>query len=515
VIIFLIDNIVNEKNIEYKYHFLTKMVKLLCMVKNKYLLSWKIWVFCLVCLIVNFGFSQLAILLKLPLYIDNIGNTIAGALVGGLPAIAVGFFTNLLNSITSPMSVFYASISIMIAFFTGVISSKGLFRKVSGYLIEYLMLVFCGGFLGSLLTWGLYGGSVGSGLSGSMALFFYKYGMNDFFSQLMADVFLDMVDKLIVIFGLFLGIAFIPDKIKKFLPYGHFYCKDYVEVKKEKDETKKHILSLKVKTAIIFTIVNSVAGIALMVLTIPIYEENIINYYSELVKTESRYVANVVNADDVPEYLAYGDTYPGYKETRAKIKEIYDDSSYIRFAYVYKINNDDITVIFDIDTDDTEAGKLGDKIPFDKSFSAYLPDLRAGKDIEKTFITDDTYGYLITFYTPCVDSSGITQCYGCVDIDVSLIHTQINQYGAKAISIILSIAFFALAISYYFIETRVLIPSATIINQAKAYDKVGEKDWLESEEYKGRTIVNTHDEMLIFMIILINQRKKFLEISIK
>src|SRR5574344_54443 len=174
-----------------------------------------------------------------------------------------------------------------------------------------------------------------------------------------------------------------------------------------------------------------------------------------------------------------------------------------------------ITVIFDIDTDDTEAGKLGDKIPFDKSFSAYLPDLRAGKDIEKTFITDDTYGYLITFYTPCVDSSGITQCYGCVDIDVSLIHTQINQYGAKAISIILSIAFFALAISYYFIEPRVLIPSATIINQAKAYDKVGEKDWLESEEYKGRTIVNTHDEMLIFMIILINQRKKFLEISIK
>ena len=52
---------------------------------------------------VNFIGGQIAILLRLPLYLDSIGTIVVGALCGGIPGVIVGVISNVLNSITSPV----------------------------------------------------------------------------------------------------------------------------------------------------------------------------------------------------------------------------------------------------------------------------------------------------------------------------------------------------------------------------------------------------------------------------
>jgi HD-GYP domain-containing protein (c-di-GMP phosphodiesterase class II) len=451
-------------------------------------------VLCVICLVLNYGLSQLVILLNLPLYLDNIGTIVCGALVGGLPSYIVAILTNVFNGITNINSLYYSAISIMIAFFTGVLSSKGMLKKKSGILLEYLMLVFCGGFLGSILTWGLHGLNVGSGIGGPLSLYFYGLGWEPFLSQLTADVLIDMLDKFIVLLVSLIILRFLPDKIEKKYRYGYIYCKKSVYIPPEKTN-HKWFNSLRNKATTVYAIINAIAGIALLALTIPIYRENTLNYYSELVKTESGVVANEINADEIESYIKNGDTYGSYQETKAKLKEIYSVSSFIKYCYVYKINEDNITVIFDVDTPDTPANQLNDTIHFDESFAEYLDILKTGKDLGKSIISKDTFGYLITYYTPCIDSNGVTQCYAGVDIDVSLIETQIDQYTAKAVSIIVAIEFLVISISYYFIDRNVLSPLRNILKEEKDFEKVGEKNWLNSDEYKCRQYIKSNNEL--------------------
>ena len=70
---------------------------------------------CAVCLAVNVLGAKTAIWMKLPLYLDNIGSALAAALGGSVPGMAVGFLTNLINGIQDSSTVYYASLTVLIA----------------------------------------------------------------------------------------------------------------------------------------------------------------------------------------------------------------------------------------------------------------------------------------------------------------------------------------------------------------------------------------------------------------
>ena len=72
-------------------------------------------ILCVACLALNFGLSRLALLLHLPLYLDNIGSALAAALGGIIPGIMVGFLTNLINGLIDLETVYYGSLTVLIA----------------------------------------------------------------------------------------------------------------------------------------------------------------------------------------------------------------------------------------------------------------------------------------------------------------------------------------------------------------------------------------------------------------
>ena len=77
-------------------------------------------------------------------------------------------------------------------------------------------------------------------------------------------------------------------------------------------------------------------------------------------------------------------------------------------------------MVFDLDTDDVPASQPGEVVPFEVSFSKCIPDLLAGKEVEPV-ISRDTYGFLLTIYTPLRDSQGVCQCYAAVDYSILMV----------------------------------------------------------------------------------------------
>ena len=79
---------------------------------------------------VNFIGGQIALLLKLPLYLDAIGTIVVGALCGFVPGIIVGLVSNVLNSISDPITLFYAVLNVLFGIAAAYLSKRCVLNSV-------------------------------------------------------------------------------------------------------------------------------------------------------------------------------------------------------------------------------------------------------------------------------------------------------------------------------------------------------------------------------------------------
>ena len=175
-------------------------------------------------ILLNIACAKLVLALQLPIFLDSIGTILVSALGGPLPGVTVGFFSNAINSIGDPITLYYGLISILIAFAAVFCSRAGLFTRFPKALLSSLLFALIGGALGSLLTWMLYGLNMGSGISAPLALRIQSVtGATAFLSQLTADVAIDVVDKAITLTVVFLLLRILPNRLLDRLPYGSIY----------------------------------------------------------------------------------------------------------------------------------------------------------------------------------------------------------------------------------------------------------------------------------------------------
>jgi len=176
---------------------------------------------------INFIGGQIALLLKLPLYLDAIGTIVVGALCGYLPGIIVGLVSNLLNSVSDPITMFYAILNIAFGIVAAYLSTKGVFRSFWKTLASALIFAFIGGGIGSLMTWALYGFDFGTGVSSMFAIPLYEAtNMPKFLAQFIAEFTMDIFDKVLTVIAAFGILKAIPTRFLAKLPFGHYYISE-------------------------------------------------------------------------------------------------------------------------------------------------------------------------------------------------------------------------------------------------------------------------------------------------
>lgn len=107
---------------------------------------------------------------------------------------------------------------------------------------------------------------------------------------------------------------------------------------------------------------------------------------------------------------------------------------------------------------------------FDRSFSKYIPDLLAGREVEPV-ISRDTYGSLLTIYTPLYDSRGVCQCYAAVDYSM-------DQLTAYIRALIGNIPLMFLIVVLAVVMLSVLVTGKGIVKPMARLEKRAYRDTL-------------------------------------
>ncbi len=450
----------------------------------------------LIGVILNLIGSHIATVTGLPIFLDSIGTVLVAAVSGTLPGIAVGFFTNIFKTATSDFSsIYYGVINVLIAIVASFFSRKGFFKNIRTLFAVVLSLALVGGGLGSVLTWFLFGFAT-EGISAQLASNLYtSFEIPMFASQLLADYSIDIIDKLITVVIVFIIIKIFPDRIEERFRYDGWQQRpipDNIVTAMSKGGVRR--ISLRTKIMLLLTVASLLVAVVAVLIGYFLFTRATKEDHATLGEGVASLATSVIDGDRVDDFIAYGEDAEGYKETEERLYGIRDGSPDIQYVYVYKIEEDGCHVVFDLDTGDEKGAEPGDVIPFDEGFSEYIPALLRGEDIP-SLITDDSYGWLLTAYSPVYDSDGNTVCYAAADISMQQLATESHSFLAKQVSLFTGFFILVMAVGLWLAEYGIIYPVNSMAFTAKAFAYDSEEVREENVDMIKKLDIHTGDEI--------------------
>lgn len=149
-----------------------------------------------------------------------------------------------------------------------------------------------------------------------------------------------------------------------------------------------------------------------------VYTEKVNERNAQLCRSVAATLMDVMDGDRITAYLAGSAKDQSYYETERQIQLLRDNMETVEYVYVYRIEENGCHVVFDADAPDLPGGELGDVLPIEDAFRPYMPDLLAGRPIAP-LVSNDAYGWLMTFYQPIYNSDGATAAYLGVDVQMA------------------------------------------------------------------------------------------------
>ena len=450
-------------------------------------------------IVLNFICNRIAGALNLPFYLDCIG-TIAAALIGGfVPGVMVGFFTNVVIHLfnkyilgdAGDVTLYYCVVSVLIGLLAAFFSQNKYFKKISfKTLIPVLGFVVLGGGLGSVISWGLFGNTLGDQLASSLANKIYDNVISDaFWAQLYAGLLVDIPDKLVSTILAIVIYKLYPRKIKP--------SRDRIDLA----DIAKRRISLSGKIIIAVSLIFGIASAVVSIVSMNQFRDTLVASEAEYATDTARFAATLVDGNMIDKYIERKENAEGYYRINRYFSLIWNSSDRIQYLYVYQIKEDGCHVVFDVDTPDTPGSETGTIIPFDDGFGDQLDDLLAGKEIEP-IITNDTYGWLLSSYVPIKDNQGKTQAYCCVDVAMPNIVDVERTFAFKITTILMGFFIMILTLSVYFAKRFIVSPVNSLAKLAGDFaytDNEARKDTLDSikelEIKTGDEIEQLYDAM--------------------
>ena len=422
----------------------------------------RVYILLLCCggLLINFLGVHLVRALELPLYLDNIGSALAAALGGFIPGIIVGFFTNMINGIGDLDTIYYGSLTVLIAVFSALYARKGFYDRPSRLPAIIATFALIGGGLGSVLTWMLNGFAFGTGVSTPLAQKIFDHGsMEPFLAQFTADMLIDLLDKTITVLIVFTVLKCLSPAVKELFYFNGWQQTPLSDKEKRKVDSSglAHRFSLRFKIIFLVALATLGTGVAVATISFIHFRNASIAEQTSLAQGMAKVVSDSFDHDRVDEYIEKGEAADGYLRTMDILQNLMESTDNIEFCYVYRILDNGCQVVFDPDTPGWPGKEAGEMEDFDMAFSDYLDDLLKGREIEPV-ISDEDYGWLLTVYRPVYDSQGVCQCYACVDINMDHITSTGYQFLARVISLFFAFFIMILTIAIWLAEYNVILP---------------------------------------------------------
>lgn len=144
---------------------------------------------------INLVGANLALFLRLPIYLDTIGTLLIAVILGPWYAASTAFLSALINWTTTDIfSLYYSPVAIVVAIITGILIKRNC--KPSSLLWKSLIISLPGTIIASVITVILFKGITSSG-SSIIAQFLHGIGLDMTSSLILVQVGTDYMDRLI------------------------------------------------------------------------------------------------------------------------------------------------------------------------------------------------------------------------------------------------------------------------------------------------------------------------------
>lgn len=260
----------------------------------------------------------------------------------------------------------------------------------------------------------------------------------------------------------------------------------------ENDKCRK--MSVRTKMILLLSTALFILGFFAAAISYKIYMDASIEQSKELGMGIASIAAEAIDPNRINDYLKNFRAVEGYQETEKKLYHIRDSAPDIKYIYVYKIMEDGCHVVFDLESEDYESTEPGGIEKFDEAFLKYVPSLLRGEEIEP-IISDDTYGWLFTFYKPLYDSNGICQAYVGVDISMDELRKKSHEYLTKLAIIFFAIFICLLFIGFQFANFGLIIPLNKMAHFAGVFAYNSEEEMEKNLEKIRGLNIHTGDEI--------------------
>ena len=158
----------------------------------------------LCCLAINWGGDQIVSRLNWPFWLDSIGTVVCSYVAGPFCGAAVGITTNLLAHILYDVSWFYAIISVLIAVVVGISAQRKHLNNLLGTLTTGVILAGTTSVAAFILNSFLNNGSTGSNWGDAVKGYLVERGISPWIGLLIGEIYMELVDKLLILLALYL-----------------------------------------------------------------------------------------------------------------------------------------------------------------------------------------------------------------------------------------------------------------------------------------------------------------------
>ncbi len=172
---------------------------------------------------------QLSTILKLPVFMDQIGTIMVSMIAGPWIGLLAGLLGNLVNGMINPIAIGFSVVSMSVGFVSGYLSKWRFYTNIVGVIISCILLTIVAAFPAAIVTVFLFGGVTGAGTD-LLTATFLATGTELWNSVVSTNLISGSVNT-IINFGIsWLIIRRIPDRFLIKLNYGEPYIKKGVSV---------------------------------------------------------------------------------------------------------------------------------------------------------------------------------------------------------------------------------------------------------------------------------------------
>lgn len=168
---------------------------------------------------------QLSSILKLPVFVDQIGTMLVSMLAGPWIGLLTGLLGNVVNGMVNPIAIAFSIVSMSIGFMSGYFSKWKFYTNSIGIIIACVLLAVVSALSAAIVTVFMFGGVTGAGTDLLTATFLATG--KELWKSVVSTNLISGVINTALNFGIsYLIIKKIPNRFLAKLNYGDLYIKE-------------------------------------------------------------------------------------------------------------------------------------------------------------------------------------------------------------------------------------------------------------------------------------------------